>query len=542
MVARSRVLAPRLVAHLAAWIPFAIGAIRAVQRGGPLTGDAAAIALRSWDVLTPYGPLVGQATMLHNGAFDPGPLQYWLLVIPVHMDPLEGAAWGGALWCMVAASLTIEAAWSALGARGGLAACAVILGLVVWQPLVPAQPYWNPWLGMMFFLATLAAGFAVMSGRHWWWPVLVVTASVAVQAHLMFALASAALVLLALAAGFADTIRAEAGHFWWVAVGLVLGAACWIAPFIQQFTSRIGNLSLLIGSLGVRQPVGLTYGWKALAAAAGPPPLWFGSAQWFRTEGIESVIGGRSGAPGLVVLALTAVALVAAIWPLRSRRLAILAAISLLTSVAVLVTYSGIPAHSINVRAQNYLLIVLYPAGVLAWLAIGSAVVLAARRVIHPARVLAAARGEHREPGTAATPAGRWAVPAADFATIALIGLGSWLGVAQQARAYADSILAEDVAATSQATQAIERLVPAQRVEIRVVEPDGTYAREVTLGLAWALQAAGYQPAVRQRAARFLGPRYLYRGRPMPRVTVVEQHKIRLHLTLSTGPQQSRSA
>ena len=365
MVARSRVLAPRLVAHLAAWIPFAIGAIRAVQRGGPLTGDAAAIALRSWDVLTPYGPLVGQATMLHNGAFDPGPLQYWLLVIPVHMDPLEGAAWGGALWCMVAASLTIEAAWSALGARGGLAACAVILGLVVWQPLVPAQPYWNPWLGMMFFLATLAAGFAVMSGRHWWWPVLVVTASVAVQAHLMFALASAALVLLALAAGFADTIRAEAGHFWWVAVGLVLGAACWIAPFIQQFTSRIGNLSLLIGSLGVRQPVGLTYGWKALAAAAGPPPLWFGSAQWFRTEGIESVIGGRSGAPGQVVLALTAVALVAAIWPLRSRRLAILAAISLLTSVAVLVTYSGIPAHSINVRAQNYLLIVLYPAGVL---------------------------------------------------------------------------------------------------------------------------------------------------------------------------------
>ncbi len=72
--------------------------------------------------------------------------------------------WGAALWCMVAASLAIEAAWSAFGAFGGLAASGIVVGTVAWQPLVAAEPYWNPWFGVLFFLATLAAGLAVVSG------------------------------------------------------------------------------------------------------------------------------------------------------------------------------------------------------------------------------------------------------------------------------------------------------------------------------------------------------------------------------------------
>ena len=43
--------------------------------------DASAIALRSWDILTAYAPLVGQATRLGQGIFDPGPLEYWLLAV-----------------------------------------------------------------------------------------------------------------------------------------------------------------------------------------------------------------------------------------------------------------------------------------------------------------------------------------------------------------------------------------------------------------------------------------------------------------------------
>jgi hypothetical protein len=37
--------------------------------------------------------------------------------------------------------------------------------------------------------------------------------------------------------------------------------------------------------------------------------------------------------------------------------------------------------------------------------------------------------------------------------------------------------------------------------------------------------AAGYQPEVDHRAARYLGARYLYGGQPLPHVTVVLRHR-----------------
>ena len=315
---RSLATVLRLAAHVAAWVPFAIGAIRAVQQGSPVIADGAAMALcaPSWDVLTPYGPLVGQATQLRHGAFDPGPLQYWLLAVPVVSKPRPG--WCGARRC---------GAWSRPRSRstppgrrwgpfGGLAASGIVIATVAWQPLVAAQPYWNPWFGVLFFLATLAAGLAVVSGHRRWWPVLVLTASVATQAHLMFALASAALVLVALVAGLTDTIRARAGY-WWAFPGLMAGAACWIAPFIQQFTSRHGNLSLLIVSLGTRQSAGSAFGLKALTASALPPAVWWQTATSTRYEGIAREIGGRTPAFGVAMLVLTAAVLALAVRPLR---------------------------------------------------------------------------------------------------------------------------------------------------------------------------------------------------------------------------------
>jgi hypothetical protein len=513
----------RLAAHLVAWIPFVIGAIRSVQQDSPLIADGAAIALRSWDVLTPYGPLVGQATQLRNGAFDPGPLQYWLLAIPAHIDPRAGVVWGAALCCMAAASLAIEAARSVFGTFGGLAASGIIVGTVAWQPLVAAQPYWNPWFGVIFFLATLATGLAVVSGQRRWWPVLVVTASVAAQAHLMFALASAALVLVALVAGLADTIRAR-GRYWWAALGLVAGAACWIAPFIQQFTSRPGNLGLLVASLGTRQPAGTAFGLKALSASA-LPPVWWHPWMSLRLEGIASVIGGGTPAFGVAVLALPAAVLAVAVRPLRSRRLAALAVASLLTSGAVLATYSSIPAHNTGHHSQNYLLIVLLPAGVLAWLTTGAAAVLAARRLSGQARVPAAVRRRPRvAPGTAGGAPARWGARVTGLAAVALLGLGSWLAVAQQARASAAATPAVEVSATRLAAARIEQMLPRQRLELSIVS-DGVYDRDVTLGVAWALHAGGYEPSVNHRAARYLGSRYLFTGRPMPHVSVVVRHR-----------------
>ena len=79
---------------------------------------------------------------------------------------------------------------------------------------------------------------------------------------------------------------------------------------------------------------------------------------------------------------------------------------------------------------------------------------------------------------------------------------------------------AREVSATRFAAQYIEQMLPPRRLELSVVR-DGVYERDVTLGVAWALRADGYEPAVDHRAARYLGPRYLFTGRPMPDVTVV---------------------
>ena len=235
----------RAVAHLAAWLPFVLGPAGLIRGGWRPVGDEAAIALRSWNLLTAQGPMVGQATRLAHGVFDPGPLEYWLLAIPVHLDTTHGVLWGAALFCLVACSLAVEAAWSVLGAAGGLCASGLIVGLMLWIPGIAVTPSWNPWFGMVFFIAALAAAWAVMSGHRGWWPALVITASIAAQAHLMFTVPSGVLAILALIVGLADSIRGRLGY-WWALAGLLAGAACWSAPLIQQFTSPDGNLGLLL--------------------------------------------------------------------------------------------------------------------------------------------------------------------------------------------------------------------------------------------------------------------------------------------------------
>ncbi|HEY3958785.1 MAG TPA: hypothetical protein VGM53_35945 [Streptosporangiaceae bacterium] len=520
----------RLAAHVAAWLPFVIGTVRSAQRGLPAVGDGASIALRSWDTLTASGPLVGQATELHSGAFDAGPLQYWLLAIPVHMDPRHGLMWGAALCCIVAGSLAIEAARSALGALGGLVASGFILAIVAWQPLIAAHPFWNPWFGVIFFLAALAAALAVLSGRRRWWPVLVVTASVAAQAHLMFMLASAALVLVALVVALAGTIRARAGY-WWAVIGLAAGAGCWAAPLIQQFTSPYPNISLLLNTLGKQQSSGPAFGFRAIAASSWHP-LWLASSSSLDHEGIGSSIGGRSPAFGVAVLAATAVALILAVRPLRSRRLAALAAISLLTSGAVLATYSNVPVHNLGIATEDYLLVVLLPAGLLAWLTVGSAVVLAVRRAAGSARVAPARTPARGQPGSAGRSAARWGLAAVSGVAVALLGLGAWQVAARQVR------MAPSMGSPTQAEEAryatayIERMLPHQRVALTARTPGVGFARNVTLGVVWALTADGYEPVTNHSAARYLGPRYRYAGRPMPLVIVtLRQQGMAIHVT-----------
>jgi hypothetical protein len=513
-----RVSALRAGAHVLAWLPFVFAAAHSVASGWRPVSDNAAIALRSWDVLTAHAPLVGQATRLAGGVYDPGPLQYWLLTLPVHVDPLHGVLWGAALWCMVAASLTIEGAWAAAGRLGGLLAIAIVLGALAWIPAITLLPCWNPWFGLMFFLAAVAAGAATLTGHLGWWPVVVIAGSIAAQAHLMFTVTVVVLAVLCLAVGLVQTYRAKA-RYTWAVVGFVAALACWSAPLIQQLGSGSGNLTALASGRGAPGPHGgLAFGLKALAASVQPPAFW-----WRPLASLAklSVIDERTVPAGAGVLALAVVALAVAVYPLRSRRAIALAALSLTAAATVAYTYGQIPALTIRMTTRGlsnlrYLMAPMYVVGVLAWLTTGTILALAGRRAAQQLK-----RRYMSRVAPAATGVGgvRWAVPAMTIASVAVIGLAALVATEIGSTAISQSWA---VRAVTAATQRIEPSVPRRQLALSVLAPTNPYRRQVTFGLVYALRTLGYGPEISQRWwAQQLGRLYLFRGRPMTHVNVL---------------------
>ncbi|MGE5133261.1 MAG: hypothetical protein ACM32E_10180 [Gemmatimonadota bacterium] len=533
-MAFNRSLAFRAATHLATWLPFLYGAVSAVRHGWRPISDNAGIAIRAWDVLTSYGPVLGQPSRLARGVYDPGPLQYWLLTVPAHIDARTGVLWGAALWCMLVASLTIEAARSAAGAAGGLLAGAAVLSATLWIPGITRQPLWNPWFGLMFFMAALAAGWAVMAGRRGWWPVLMVTASVAAQAHLMYAIASGGLVLLALIVGLTDTFRHRAGSVWadfqWVAYGIAAGLVCWSAPLVQQFTGKSGNLgNLLSNPGGTGQTGGTTFGLKALAASVQPPPLWWTSFPKIKTIAMADH---RSAAVGVAALVIMAVVLVAAIWPLRSRLTAAVAAVSLLISVAAMYTYAAVPAASIaqwsyTFNSVTYLLAPLLPLGVLAWITLIAGVVMVVRRVRRPAAAAAAAPagGGAAQGATAAAQRAAgllrapWALPACALASVGVIMITSLMVISRERFSQPDANASVNYYVRVAAKQ-IEARIPGQPIALRIEGRDKHFRRRLTFALTYALDTMGYRPLVAQKYAWQLGPAFTFRGQQIPQVTV----------------------
>jgi hypothetical protein len=541
-VRRLRHAAARGATHLAAWFPFGYAAVRAMAAGWRPIGDNAAIALRSWDVLSAHAPLAGQATRLGSGVYDPGPLQYWLLTVPVHLDPQRGVLWGSALWCMLACSLAIEAARAVAGRAGSLLACGMILGTLAWLPGIAGQPCWNPWFGMTFFLAALAAAWAVMCGRRGWLPVLVVCASVAAQAHLVFTIAAGAVVLLAFGVGLAGIVRARPGYRW---AGAALAAAlvCWSAPLVQQLTGPHGNLAALVTKRGGSgaATAGLHFGLQALAAATQPPPFW-----WRPVSSLMrlSLIGHRSAWAGLAALILVTAAGAAALVWLRSRWLAALASITLVTSLAAMVTYSAVPAASVTMAASSidnlgYLVTPMIVIGLLTWLTAGSALVLAARKA---GAGEAVTRAAGRLPGVAAgklrgVAAGKLAGVAAGAAAGAL--LAASVTVSLTAVRHTQPPRNPLVATLNAVTSMIERKVSAQPVSLAIAGTDNHIRRRLVFALVYQLRIAGYRAEVAREWAIQLGPGYEARGRRLPLVTIYHRGRGELSVYQGSGDRLS---
>ncbi|HEV8065660.1 MAG TPA: hypothetical protein VGP46_12535, partial [Acidimicrobiales bacterium] len=423
------------------------------------------------------GPLLGQYSQVTLAGGPPvhdlGPLEYWLLALPVHLDPNSGQLLGAAVLCAAAGVLTVEAARAVLGTLGSVAGSLLVLGSILWTPSIVTDPLWNPYFGDVFFQATIAAVFAALCANRRWWVVAVFTGSVAAQAHLMFALGSVALVVVSGGVLAVRAIRTKQ-RVWWLAQGLEVGVLCWLAPLYQELTGHPGNLTLLLRSEHGQRGNGLAFGLKAYAAATVPHPVWLGSS------GGTAVLDRIDGSSPVVAAAVGVAILGSALLTRRNRPLASLALIACLLAIGLVVTYGGIPpSQSLSLA---YLSAVLYPVGLLSCLAIGWGAASAVARWL-PA-IASRARSRLRPPGKTVR------VVAGLVVVVLFTVAGQLRFRPPPAETHAT------VAAVELIARKIEATVPAGGpVDIRFNHPaDPLQAVDYQSGVAWLVVGGGRSP------------------------------------------------
>lgn len=503
----------RVLCHLAVAAPFLVVGAYEMVNGWRPQGDDAVIVFRSWATFSSHPPLVGMLTHVTSSrpVYDPGPLLFWLLALPVHLDHVQGGLWGAELLCVVAVSLAVGAAWAVRGWPAAMGTAAVLLVMILEFPALALDPTWNAHVGLVWFVAAAVIGWAVTTGRLQWWPALVLVASFAAQSHLMFVPASVGLALVTPVAGYLRHRRLG----WWFPAGLLVGLACWLAPLVQQLTSSPGNLSLLLHSQGSGSVTGLRFGLRSLAAAAGPHPVWWGQGQVPYPDLLRLSRAILSHPPwiGVAVLLGLGVCTMAA-WLAHRRDLAGLALVTLVLSLGVVWALSSVP------RSQLYLFPYIdagsWPVGMATALvgswSLGEVATAVARR----ARRERTAR--HLRPRRPARSL-RWLL-----ALPAVLVAAAVVAVPTQAvdAARHDNDPSSGWPAMRQvqvATQRIEGSVPRSRV--MVLPPRGyTYAYTVIAGVDWQLYVDGWRPESVPGYPALIGPQVSVK-RPLPSVTVV---------------------
>jgi hypothetical protein len=503
----------RVACHALVVAPFVVACVTEMARGWVPSGDDAVIVFRSWLVISSHSPLVGQLTHVtsQHAVFDPGPMLFWFLTIPVHLDHLQGGLWGATLLCVAAVSLAVEAAWSAFRWPGAVGVVAVVLAMVAEFPALALDPTWNAHMGTVWFIATAAIAWAVAVGRLRWWPVLVVAASLASQSHLMFFVASTLCVVVAPIFGLVHHRKVR----WWLPVGILAGLACWVAPLWQQFTSHPGNLSLLLDSeKGAGPSTGISFSLQSLAASVGPHPVWWGRGQVPSPDFFSLVIGVRAHPAWVGVAILVGLAVVLGLATLaKSRALAGLALIALLLSLGSVWTLASLPTSQFF--SYFYIGPGLWPVGMIdllvgAW-SIG-AVAFAAARIVR--------RGVTSRRDLRPGPLARgWAAAFLAATTLALIVAAGALVVHASADNQNPTEGWPAMHQVRLATERIEHAVPRGRLVVRAPSGFSTSYTVIT-GVDWLLYADGWRPESPPGFPTLIGPE-LGITKPAPPVTVV---------------------
>jgi hypothetical protein len=509
----------RWLLHVAAALPLVIFGIADMARGWRPLFDNAAIALRSYHVLSHNSPLLGHRVDLNMGSqsvYGLGPLENWLLAVPVHLDPGQGAMWGAVLFAVIGVVLAVEAAWSAARWWGAAIATTSILVLFAVRGDVIVDVVWNPWFGVIWLYSTLASGWAVATGRLRWWPVAVVSASIAAQCHEVFTLPAIAVGLAAAVLGvIVCRSREDRVGFGWLVAGAGAGVVSWIAPVVQQLTSHPGNFTVLWRV--VHQPqakIGISRALGALGGATRIVPKWVHApplhGAFANLVYIANLFIGDQwwAVTALVLLAvITIVAFVT-----RRHLLAASAALSLVAALGTVMAIATIPIAQF--LTFGYSDVLLIPVGTAVWITLAWTLVELARSVLGRS----GARGLPRLATRTHAAATRLAALAgATMVTVvcawSIASGGALVGTNASTISGWSAVRATDVGVA-----AVERVAPPRTpFRLQLAEPGNNYRFAVVTGIAYLLNTDGLQP-------RLIGVAAATFGEARPDMPVVHLH------------------
>jgi hypothetical protein len=366
-------VAIRVGSHGLIWATVLVPTVIQLSNGWRSVRDDAMISIGSYRVFSAQSPVVGVWSLASAGMrhafFDLGPLPFWLLAVPIHLDPGQGALWGAALVSGGVLSIALEAAWSVRGWPAALAV-ALVVADIGWQTQLFTDLVWNPHFGLVFMIGAGATAWAVASGRFGWWPLVVLFSSVAAESHLIYAIPAVALAVIAPLAGLAYGHRPR--RWRWIVMGLAVGVACWAAPLAQELFGHPGNVSLILNSGAGHSRVGFGFGLHGLATAAAPRPIWLTQYPYLVAyNGMPHYLSAHPIAWAVLSLCLL-IAIAVAAWMAKRPSLSALALIGTVVATATVATFATLPRD--NLIVLGYLGNYLWVVGTLVWIIVAWAV------------------------------------------------------------------------------------------------------------------------------------------------------------------------